>query len=226
MSRRRAPSRLRSVLSRPIGWFLAHVYWKTSIKGRGLIPRKGPLVLIANHTGFIDGPVAFGIMPRSTHFLVKGDMYRHGLGLVLRGSGQIRVDGSGREALVRAKAALDRGGAVGVFPEGTRGIGDAASIAGGAAWLALHGKAAVVPLALFGTRLTGEDVNVWPRPRRRLLAIFGEPLYLEVPNDLVGRARLRFAEEAVARVFRDHIRASELVSDIPLPQDNPRDEES
>lgn len=224
MSSRRAPGRFRAVLCRPIGWFLAHVYWRTSIMGKDTVPRKGPLVVIANHTGFIDGPVAFGIMPRSTHFFVKGDMYKHGLGLVLRGSGQIRVDGSGREALARARAVLDRGGAIGIFPEGTRGSGDASNVAGGAAWLALHGKAPVVPLALFGTRLTGEDVDVWPRPRRRLLAIFGKPLYLRVPSDLEGRARQKFAEEAVARVFRDHVRSSETMSDIPLPQDTPRSE--
>jgi 1-acyl-sn-glycerol-3-phosphate acyltransferase len=226
MRRPRPPSRLRAVICRPIGWFLAHVYWSTSVRGRDRVPRKGPLVVIANHTGFIDGPVAFGIMPRPTHFFVKGDMYKHGLGLVLRGSGQIRVDGSGREALARAGAVLDRGGAIGIFPEGTRGSGDASNIAGGAAWLALHGHAPVVPLALFGTRLTGESVDVWPRPRRRLLAVFGKPLHLKIPDDLVGRARQRFAEEAVARVFRDHIRFAETVSDIPLPQDDSPGEES
>jgi 1-acyl-sn-glycerol-3-phosphate acyltransferase len=222
MRRHRPPSRIAFILSRPIGWFLAHVYWNTSVQGRDNVPHKGPLVVIANHTGFIDGPVAFGIMPRPTNFLVKGDMYKHGLGLILRGSGQIRVDGSGREALARARAVLDRGGAVGIFPEGTRGSGDASNIAGGAAWLAVHGKAPIVPLALFGTRLTGESVNVWPRPRRRLLAVFGEPLRLKVPDDLTGRARQKFAEEAVARVFRDHIRYAETVSDIPLPQDDPQ----
>jgi 1-acyl-sn-glycerol-3-phosphate acyltransferase len=105
-----------------------------------------------------------------------------------------------------------------VFPEGTRGVGDAASLAGGAAWLALHGKARVVPLALFGTRYTGESVNIWPRPRRRLLAVFGQPFDLDIPSGLSGRARLRFAEEAVAKALREHVRRAEA-DDIPLPTD-------
>lgn len=216
---RRVPGRLGPLIGRPIGQFLSRVYWHTTVKGAHLVPRKGPVVIIANHVGFIDGPIAAGATPRSSHFLVKKDMFRHGLGTILRATGQIEVEGTGRTALARAKAVLERGGAVGVFPEGSRGTGDAASLAGGAAWLAIHGKARVVPLALFGTRHTGESVNVWPRPRRRLLAVFGEPLDLALPPKLRGQARQKVAEEAVAKALRDHVRRAEAESDIPLPTD-------
>ncbi|MBN2177084.1 MAG: 1-acyl-sn-glycerol-3-phosphate acyltransferase [Demequinaceae bacterium] len=218
--RLRPPGRLGAVLSGPIGWFLTRVYWRTKIKGADAVPGKGPVVIIANHVGFIDGPVAVGITPRPSHYLVKKEMFKHGLGLILRASGQIEVEGTGREALVRAKAVLDRGGVMGVFPEGTRGTGDASSVAGGAAWLALHGNAPVVPLALFGTRRTGESVNIWPRPGRKLLAIFGRPFTLDVPQGLTGRERRKFSEEMVAKALQDHVRICEAQSDIPLPSDD------
>ena len=185
------------------------------------MPRRGAVVVIANHVGFIDGPVAAGVTPRASHFLVKTEMFKGPLGWLLRATGQIEVVGSGREALARARGVLQQGGLVGVFPEGTRGTGDAASLAGGAAWLALHGCAPVVPLALLGTRHTGESVNTWPRPGRRLVAEFGEPIRLDIPDALRGRDRQRHAEETVAQTLREHVRRVSRHWNMPLPTDDP-----
>ncbi len=222
--RRRVPGPFGPLIGRPIAQFLSRVYWHTTVRGADLVPRRGPVVVIANHVGFIDGPIVAGVIPRSSNFLVKQDMFRHGLGVILRGTGQIEVAGTGREALARAKGVLARGGVVGVFPEGTRGTGDAACLAGGAAWLAIHGKAPVVPLALFGTRHTGESVNIWPKPRRRILAVFGEPVELDIPPEFHGQARQKMAEEAVAAALREHVRRAEAQSDIPLPHDEQPEE--
>lgn len=216
----RPPGRIGPLLGRPIGQFLTFVYWHTIVRGGKRIPRKGPVVIIANHVGFIDGPVAVGAIPRASHFMVKKDMFRGPLALILRGTGQIQVEGDGRRALGRARAVLQRGGIIGVFPEGTRGAGDAASLAGGAAWLALHGGAPVVPLALLGTRLAGESVNVWPRPRRRMILEFGEPITLEIPEGVKGTARQQFAENAVAEALRTHVQRVVSENDIPLPMDD------
>ncbi len=229
MSRRgtaKPPSRLGPLWGRPIAVFLAHVFWRTRVVGKHHVPRKGPVVVIANHVGFIDGPVAVGVMPRHAHVLVKTDMFVNVLGAILRASGQIEVAHSGREALARGRAVLRRGGVVGVFPEGSRGMGDAASLGGGAAWLALHGDAPVVPLALLGTRLTGESVSVWPRPGRRLIAEFGVPLRLDLPRGLTGASRQKAAEEQIAALLRAHVRAVEASSPIKLPSDDPLRERS
>jgi 1-acyl-sn-glycerol-3-phosphate acyltransferase len=209
------------VWGRPIAWLLAHAYWRTDVRGKGFVPRKGPVVVIANHVGFIDGPVATGVTPRYIHVLVKGEMFVGVLGPILRGSGQIEVRHGGREALARGRAVLQRGGVVGVFPEGTRGMGAAASVGGGAAWLAIHGGAPVVPLALLGTRLTGESVNVWPRPGRRLIAEFGEPIHLDLPEAARGRQRQQMAEQIIAEALRAHVRRVAAGAPIELPQDDP-----
>ena len=219
--RLRPPSRLGPVWGRPIAWFFVHIYYRTQIRGKGYVPRKGPAVIIANHVGFIDGPVATGVTPRYMNVLVKAEMFVNVFGVILRGSGQIEVEQGGREALARGRAVLQRGGVVGVFPEGTRGMGNAASLAGGAAWLALHGGAPVVPLALLGTRLTGESVNVVPRPGRRLIAEFGEPIALDLPRDLRGRERQQRAEEIVAEALRAHVARVAAGAPIKLPLDDP-----
>ncbi len=204
-----------------VGWFLAKVLWRTKVAGADRVPRKGAAILVANHVGFIDGPVAIGIVPRRTHFLVKEEMFVHVLGAILTGSGTIKVDESGREALARARQVLARGDAVGVFPEGTRGAGDAASVHGGAAWLAVQSGAPVVPVALFGTRHTGESVNVWPKPGRKIWVEFGEPFTLQLPDDLKGRARQSAAEHAVAEGLRAHLQDAATRSPLPLPTDDP-----
>ncbi len=219
--RPKAPSRLGPVWGRPIAWMLTHAFWRTDVRGKGFVPRKGPVVIIANHVGFIDGPVATGVTPRYMHVLVKVEMFVGVIGPILRGSGQIEVEQGGREALARGRAVLQRGGVVGVFPEGTRGMGDAASLGGGAAWLAIHGGAPVVPLALLGTRLTGESVNVWPRPGRRLIAEFGEPIRLDLPEAARGRERQQMAEQIVADALRAHVRRVAAGAPIELPQDDP-----
>lgn len=219
--RARPPSRLGPLWGRPVGWLLAHVLWRTKVVGRRNVPRKGPVIVIANHVGFIDGPVAVGATPRPAHFIVKTEMFVSVLAVILRASGQIELAHGGREALARGRAVLQRGRVVGVFPEGSRGSGDAASLGGGAAWLSLHGDAPVVPLALLGTRLTGESVSIWPKPGRRLIAEFGEPFRLDLPATLKGAARQRAAEVIVAERLRAHVRDVDARSPIDLPQDDP-----
>jgi 1-acyl-sn-glycerol-3-phosphate acyltransferase len=184
------------------------------------------VIVIANHVGFIDGPVVHGVIPRRSHFLITGGMFNSVLGPILTAAGQIKVDGSGREALGRALAVLKRGDVVGVFPEGTRGAGLAESVRGGAAWLAVQSGAPVVPVALLGTRLPGEQVNIWPRPRRRIVVSFGAPVHIALPDGTSGRARQNAAAEQVAEALRAQVADALDVWDIPLPEPVSREDEA
>ncbi|MEO7447508.1 MAG: lysophospholipid acyltransferase family protein [Humibacillus sp.] len=82
------------------------------------MPGTGPIVLVANHAAFLDGPLVLAMSPRPAHFLVKADAFRGLVGAVLRGVGQIPDDRSvgDRAALGTAVAVLEPGGVVGVFP--------------------------------------------------------------------------------------------------------------
>lgn len=207
--------------SRGVGHALARGLWATEARGKKRVPKRGPVIVVANHIGFVDGPILHGVLPRGSHILISDHMYKGALKPFLRAAGQIKVEGSGRRALAHARAVLLRGGVIGVFPEGTRGKGSAESVHGGAAWLALQSGASVVPAALVGTRHTGESINVWPRPRRRILVEFGDPVILAPPPELRGRAKQAWAEHAVAELLRKQVNASLATTDLELPTDTP-----
>lgn len=199
---------------------MARVLWATQVRGRDLVPRKGAVIVVANHVGFIDGPVLHGVIPRPSHFLVGAHMFRGVLNVLLRGASQVRVDESGREALSAGLKVLRRDGVVGMFPEGTRGSGRATDVHGGAAWLALQSGAVVVPTAIVGTRHTGEPVSVWPRPRRRIVIEFGEPIAVTPPADLKGRARQEWAAQAVTEALRGQVESTLAHTELALPDDD------
>ncbi|MDX2035356.1 MAG: 1-acyl-sn-glycerol-3-phosphate acyltransferase [Isosphaeraceae bacterium] len=87
------------------------------------IPRRGPVVMIANHVTWLDGFFLLAILPRRFRALINrgftgGPLLRP---LVVR-LGAIPVPFQGpkaqREAIQACRAALDRGEAVVLFPEG------------------------------------------------------------------------------------------------------------
>lgn len=120
------------------------------------IPVTGPVVLVANHCALVDGPLLFGLLGRRAVFLVKREMFRGPLARLLPRLGQLPVrrgSAVANTASLRAAArVLHGGGLVGVFPEGTRGVGDVAAAHHGAAWLARTTGAVVLPVAVRGTR--------------------------------------------------------------------------
>lgn len=221
-SERTVPTVRHTTWSRPIGRFLARVFWRTEVIGAEQVPAGGGAILVANHAGIIDGPIVFGVAPRAVHMFVKEVMFRNVLGLILRASGQISVDGSGgRAALAIGREVLGRGDLIGIFPEGRRGRGDVADARAGAAWLALHTGVPVIPVAVLGTRRTGERVGVIPPPGRRLVVEFGAPITVTREPGMSGKRALENANEKVLAGLRDVLRSAVTRSGIELPTDDP-----
>jgi 1-acyl-sn-glycerol-3-phosphate acyltransferase len=214
------PSSWSRFWSRPIGWLIDHVVYRTSVTGRANVPAAGPVIFAANHISMLDGPVMFGASPRPMHILVKKEMFTGILGRVLRGSGQIPVDRAGdRAALHLGKGLLDAGRCVGILPEGTRGSGAAESIGNGVAWLALHSGATVIPVAILGTRTGNEHRDHIPGPRRRLHVSFGEPLTVQRRNGEPGRVSMDRAAAEIRDALAEHIRVAIHTTGQDLPQD-------
>jgi len=212
--------------SRWIGRIMARIVWNTKVTGRSHVPAHGPVLLAANHTGVLDGPILHGVVPRPSHLLVKEEIFRGPLAWLLNGAGQIAVkrDDGGRTALTEALGVLKRGGVVGVFPEGNRGRGNATNARAGIAWLALNGHAPVVPVAVLGTRRTGESVNKVPRLRRKFAIEFGEPLVLERAPGTSGKAAIEAANEAIRIALAQLVDGASARSGIALPTDDPQRE--
>jgi 1-acyl-sn-glycerol-3-phosphate acyltransferase len=155
--------------------------WDITVRGAEHVPTRGPVVVAANHIGFLDGPLLAILTPRPVHVLTKREMYDGTLGRFLTASGQIPVfrEGPDPAAVKTALRVLRDGNAVGVFPEGTRGAGDVAHVKPGAAYLAMAAGAPVVPLVFLGTRLPGGSNNSVPPPRSPFVMSFGAPIPVE-----------------------------------------------
>ncbi len=220
-----APAAWRARAGHVVGRVLVLLLYRARAVGSARVPRHGPVVLAANHTGYLDGAVVLALAPRPSHFLVLARTFEGFVGHLLRWSGQIPLDqGRGdRRALGQALEVLGRGGVVGIFPEGGRGRGDLASAGKGVAWLALQSGATVVPTACLGTRATGGLAASWPRLRSRMVVDLGLPVVLDLPAGLPGRVRLELATEQIRAALDAHVHAAADRHGIPLPTDVPPD---
>lgn len=200
---------------------LFRVLWPTRVHDAHLVPLSGPLLFASNHIGFLDGPLLVAVAPRFVHCLVKQEMFRGPVGGLLRATEQIPVarDRGDRAALGTALGLLSDGGAVGVFPEGTRGRGDMGEVRQGVAWLALRSGAPVVPVACLGTRRTGESTGRPPRVRRRLDVVFGEPVSLVARPGVPGRVALAEASATLRDTMAAHVARAQTRTGQSLPDD-------
>ncbi len=147
------PSGRGAEVGRRIGVGLMYGFWKPRVLGAWRVPANGPVILAVNHSHAIDGPMVMGVAPRPTHFLIKKEAFVGPLDPFLLGIGQVKVDRhtTDRTAITRALGVLQNGGVLGIFPEGTRGEGDFASLRAGLAYFAVRGGAPIVPVAVLGS---------------------------------------------------------------------------
>ncbi|MDH2392862.1 lysophospholipid acyltransferase family protein [Streptomyces sp. HNM0663] len=195
-----APSRRGAEAGRRIGVGLMYGLWRPRVLGAWRVPASGPVILAVNHAHNIDGPMLMGTAPRPVHFLIKKEAFVGPLGPFLRGIGQLEVDrtSTDRTAVTRALEVLENGGALGIFPEGTRGEGDFASLRGGLAYFALRSGAPIVPVAVLGsTERQGRLIPALPPLRSRVDVVFGDPF---VAGDGSGRRTRTALDDATVGI--------------------------
>lgn len=195
-----APSERGAEVGRRIGVGLMYGLWKPRVLGAWKVPAAGPVILAVNHSHNVDGPMVMGTAPRPTHFLIKKEAFIGPLDRFLQGIGQVKVDReiADRTAITRALGVLDGGGVLGIFPEGTRGEGDFASLRAGLAYFAVRSGAPIVPVAVLGsTEKRGRLLKGLPPLRSRVDVIFGDPF--EVGDDS-GRRTRKALDEATVRI--------------------------
>ncbi|MCX5379180.1 1-acyl-sn-glycerol-3-phosphate acyltransferase [Streptomyces sp. NBC_00091] len=194
------PSLKGAAVGRRIGIGLMYGLWKPRVLGAWKVPASGPVILAVNHAHNIDGPMVMGTAPRPLHFLIKKEAYVGPLGPFLEGIGQVKVDrtGTDRTAITRALGVLDQGGALGIFPEGTRGEGDFASLRAGLAYFAVRSGAPIVPVAVLGsTEAKGRLVKGLPPLRSRVDVVFGSAFDA---GDGTGRRTRTALDQATERI--------------------------
>ena len=166
-----------------IGWLLFRFIYATYFRWRVCnperVPLTGPVILASNHASFIDPPLVGAGLRRDINYLARESLFRFpGIGALLRSWNAVPVDreGGGARGL---KAILDRlraGGAIILFPEGTRTHdGKLQPARSGIGLTVIKSAAPVIPVRVFGTyEAYGRHVK-FPRPHR-IIVKYGQPL--------------------------------------------------
>ncbi len=131
--------------------FLARV---DHVEGVENFPMEGPAIVVINHIAFVDPVVVLAVLPRNVVPLAKIEVYRvpfFGIFPWLWQVIPVRREAIDRQALRKALAVLKAGEVLLMAPEGTRSpsMGRAKE---GLAFLAYRTGAAIVPVAVDGTK--------------------------------------------------------------------------
>lgn len=193
---------------RVVGGRLARMLFRVRVTGAEHVPPTGPVLLAGPHSGLLDGPLVFLLGPRRTALLGKAEIF---VGPWPRLWGWLEVlpvhrGSADRTALKAGLAVLQRGGALTVFPEGTRGAGRLEAVSDGLAYLALRSGAPVVPLVLTGTDTALPKGSARPRLRTPVHLSFGPPEHVPLAGDPRARSTVRTAAEHLRRALLAHQR--------------------
>ncbi|HLZ73113.1 MAG TPA: lysophospholipid acyltransferase family protein [Dehalococcoidia bacterium] len=184
---------------------MAAVVWcfgRWRVRGREHVPRRGALLIVANHLNNADPPlIGATLRTRRIRFMAKIELFRGGVkGLPIRlfGAFPVRRFEADLAALRRAQELLKAGEAVAILPEGHRnrtGTGMQQAYPG-AALIALRSGAPVLPVAITGTeRIHGPGILL---RRPRITVTIGEPFVL-ARADKIDRAAVEAGTRTIMR---------------------------
>ena len=133
---------------------------------RSRVPRKGPLIFVANHQSFLDVPaVGMTVWDRPVLFLTRKSLFANkflAFGMKIFGVIPISGKGGDRQTMRISLDELKGGGCVLLYPEGGRSVdGRLGPFMRGALMLAKKSKAPIQLVAVEGA------ADVWPRVRKK-----------------------------------------------------------
>ena len=172
------------------------------LRGRGSesVPRTGSVLLVSNHSSVLDPALVGGSTPRPVTYMAKEELFRIPLfGALIRrlNARPVRRDGGDPAALRTALRVLEDGGALLVFPEGTRGPeGVLRQGKAGAGMLAVLSGAAVIPVYISGSGRAWPRGRALPRPAR-VAVWFGEPMRFAQPQGSRRKESYEAASQAM-----------------------------
>lgn len=170
---------------------ILRLLFRVRSEGVANVPARGPVILAGNHLSFCDSVFMPVVVRRRVTFVAKAEYFEdRKTAWAFRALGQIpmqREGGSASERALRtAREVLEAGGALGIYPEGTRSP-DGKLHRGhtGVARLALGCGAPVVCAAVIGTAEVQPIGQVVPRFFLPVTIRFSQPLRFD---HLAGRA--------------------------------------
>ena len=196
---------------------------RVKVEHRERVPHDGGAIVASNHISFFDSVALLQSIPRRAFFIGKAE-YMHSwttrrlfpaMGLIPIEREQAR---KALAALEVAASVLTRGDVLTIYPEGTRSR-DGLLHKGhtGVAQLALMSGAPIVPVGLVGTDQIQPIGSRMPRPFRRAVVRFGEPLDPAAYGGSSRRRRQMMTDdlmEAIRRLSRQSV-SDDFASDEP-----------
>jgi 1-acyl-sn-glycerol-3-phosphate acyltransferase len=134
---------------------MLHTYFRGQVHGAKQVPRKGPLIVVANHASDFDPPIVSSCVGRPVSYMAKEELFQVPIlrqAIRLYGAYPVKRGSADRSAIRAAMAQLEQGWAVGVFLQGTR-TADARIPEPklGAALIAAKAQVPLLPVSLWGT---------------------------------------------------------------------------
>lgn len=177
------------------------VKFRPTIYGKENIPKSGPIILCGNHIHTHDQFNVLCVTNRVVHYMAKDEYFKGKNAWFFKLACCIPVDRTIKDENAKSKAreVLERGGALGIFPEGTRnktfGTKDEVILLPfkfGAVSLAKKTGALIVPFGITG-KYTGKDGKLTTR--------IGKPMdisnmELEEANELLRKNILKLMKKS------------------------------
>lgn len=189
---------------------LLGAYWPIRLEGRiDVVPREGPLLVVTNHTSFLDPWFVGMAFPRHVRYLINRTWYDRSAvwRAVFDAFGTLPIEAADPDATTDAVCrALALGNVVGVFPEGRiSDDGRMRPFRKGIARMAARSAAPVLPVGIHGAHDSLPRHRRWPR-RIPVTVRVGEPVLFPgapldgVPSSRETRGFLDRLQEEVVRL--------------------------
>jgi len=171
------------------------------VEGLENVPRRGPLLVCANHFGTLDPPMVPAFLPRPDSWsMAKSEYFRKPLTRwIFRRYQAFPVvrHTADRTALRLSFDLLQEGHVLVIYPEGTRvDAGELSEPEPGAGFIAQKAACPVLPVALTGTRECLPKGKLWPR-RVPVTVRFGKPFAVPLRRRDGKRISHRDASDAI-----------------------------
>ncbi len=181
------------------------------------MPRRGPVLVLANHQSMLD-PVMVGLSsPRYLSYLARKTLFeQRGLAPLIRSLNAIPIDrGMGKDGIQAVLDALGQGQAVLMFPEGERTHDGAVHpLKPGVSLLIKRVNCPIVPVGIAGAFAAWSRFMKWPKlsplllpPEESTIAIsVGEPIDPSRYKSMKREAMLEDLHQALIAQHADAVR--------------------
>jgi 1-acyl-sn-glycerol-3-phosphate acyltransferase len=149
-------SPLVDILLRPFVYVSAMLLFRLKTVNKGIIPKKGGIIIAGNHISDWDPPFVGAAIPRGVHFMAKSELFATPLSaFLLSALGAFpvyRQASVNSDALRTAAQVIKDGKALVIFPEGTRSkTGKMLPAKAGVGYIAHAAGVPVFPFYISGT---------------------------------------------------------------------------